>query len=519
MREFGLVRTPVTSSAASNRAGAGRRTPLLVGGDYTRPTNRRRPQITRRCRAPQAAGVEFRLATAIERIAPGGRQIAGVVASGENGPELLTADAYVVALGSWSPRLLRPLGVGLPVYPAKGYSATLTLADGSPAPTVSLTDDERKLVFSRLGNRLRIAGTAEFTGHDLDLNPVRCAALLERARQWFPHLEIEGEPRFWCGLRPATPSNLPYIGRTRYTNLWLNTGHGTLGWTMSCGSAAALADLVDGRRPAPEFPSCDADRHPLPPRCGRVRRRSRGSACGGAGRRGRAHRRAGRRGGRLRADQNHGRVIPGCVAAYGIHPLYVMRAAEADLAVLRDWLAGERPVAVGEIGLDFFVADLDPARQEHFFVEQLKLAREFDLPVLLHVRRSVDAVLKQLRRHRVRGGIAHAFNGSRQQADAFIGLGFKLGFGGTLTYPGSTRIRALAAELPLDAIVLETDAPDIPPAWLAAAQCAGRVARHRRGARRIAALRLRDRRGDQHNACAVLACSFLLFYLPNQSQR
>ncbi len=156
----------------------------------------------------------------------------------------------------------------------------------------------------------------------------------------------------------------------------------------------------------------------------------------------------------------------GCVAAYGIHPLYVMRAAESDLAVLRDWLARERPVAVGEIGLDFFVADLDPVRQEHFFVEQLKLAREFDLPVLLHVRRSVDAVLKQLRRHRVRGGIAHAFNGSRQQADAFIGLGFKLGFGGTLTYPGSTRIRALAAELPLDAIVLETDAPDIPPAWL-----------------------------------------------------
>lgn len=156
----------------------------------------------------------------------------------------------------------------------------------------------------------------------------------------------------------------------------------------------------------------------------------------------------------------------GCVAAYGIHPLYVMRAADADLAVLRDWLERERPVAVGEIGLDFFVQDIDPARQEHFFVEQLRLAREFDLPVLLHVRRSVDAVLKQLRRHRVRGGIAHAFNGSRQQAEAFIGLGFKLGFGGTLTYAGSTRIRALAAGLPLDAIVLETDAPDIPPAWL-----------------------------------------------------
>ncbi|MBL8418908.1 MAG: TatD family hydrolase [Dechloromonas sp.] len=157
---------------------------------------------------------------------------------------------------------------------------------------------------------------------------------------------------------------------------------------------------------------------------------------------------------------------PGCVAAYGIHPLYVMQAKEADLAVLRDWLAKETPVAVGEVGLDGYVTDVDPGCQEFFFVEQLKLAREFDLPVLLHVRRAVDQILKHLRRIRVRGGIAHAFNGSRQQADQFIKLGFKLGFGGAMTFSGSTRIRALAAELPLDAIVLETDAPDIPPAWL-----------------------------------------------------
>ena len=157
---------------------------------------------------------------------------------------------------------------------------------------------------------------------------------------------------------------------------------------------------------------------------------------------------------------------PGCVAAYGIHPLYVMSAQDSDLTVLRHWLAAEKPVAVGEIGLDFYVTDSDPARQEFFFIEQLKLAREFDLPVLLHVRRAVDQILKNLRRIRVRGGIAHAFNGSRQQADEFIKLGFKLGFGGAMTYSGSTRIRALAAELPLDAIVLETDAPDIPPAWL-----------------------------------------------------
>ena len=157
---------------------------------------------------------------------------------------------------------------------------------------------------------------------------------------------------------------------------------------------------------------------------------------------------------------------PGCVAAYGIHPLYVMQAADDDLAALRQWLLAERPVAVGEIGLDLYVAGIDPVRQEHFFVEQLRLARDFDLPVLLHVRRAVDAVLKQLRRFKVRGGIAHAFNGSRQQADEFIKLGFALGFGGAMTYDGSTRIRELARHLPLEAIVLETDAPDIPPAWL-----------------------------------------------------
>ena len=157
---------------------------------------------------------------------------------------------------------------------------------------------------------------------------------------------------------------------------------------------------------------------------------------------------------------------PGCRAAYGIHPLFVMQAADSDLQVLRHWLASEKAVAVGEIGLDFYVDHLDPQRQEYFYVDQLKLAREFALPVLLHVRRSVDQILKHLRRIGVVGGIAHAFNGSRQQADELIKLGFKLGFGGAMTYSGSSRIRALAASLPLEAIVLETDAPDIPPAWL-----------------------------------------------------
>lgn len=157
-----------------------------------------------------------------------------------------------------------------------------------------------------------------------------------------------------------------------------------------------------------------------------------------------------------------------CRAAYGIHPMYVDRAREEDLDSLRETLAREQPVAVGEIGLDGFVEPRDEARQEHYFAAQLAIAREANLPVLLHVRRAIDQVLKHLRIARVPGGIAHAFNGSRQQADEFIKLGFKLGFGGAMTFPRATRIRELAATLPLEAIVLETDAPDIPPEWVAA---------------------------------------------------
>ncbi len=151
--------------------------------------------------------------------------------------------------------------------------------------------------------------------------------------------------------------------------------------------------------------------------------------------------------------------------ALGIHPLYVMSACEDDLVVLESRLAQGAARAVGEIGLDYFVTGIDPVRQLEFFVAQLRLARRHDLPVILHVRRAVDAVLKQLRRIGVRGGIAHAFNGSWQQAQMFIELGFRLGFGGAMSFEGSSRIRELARTLPLSAIVLETDAPDMPPAW------------------------------------------------------
>jgi D-amino-acid dehydrogenase len=168
----------------------------------------------------------------------------------------LEADAFVVSLGSYSARLLAPLGIAIPVYPLKGYSVTLALPPevASRAPTVSLTDEAHKLVISRFGARLRCAGTAELTGYDTSINATRCEAIVARLRQLFPALARAGAAEYWAGLRPATPSNVPMIGATRYANLFLNTGHGTLGWTLAAGSGRALADLVSGRKPEVDFP-------------------------------------------------------------------------------------------------------------------------------------------------------------------------------------------------------------------------------------------------------------------------
>ena len=160
-----------------------------------------------------------------------------------------------------------------------------------------------------------------------------------------------------------------------------------------------------------------------------------------------------------------------CAYALGIHPMYVDAAVSQDIETLQNYIEKFNPIAIGEIGLDYFVRTpkLNPEhieKQVMFFTEQLKIAAHYDLPVLLHVRQAADDVLKFLRRHPVRGGIAHAFNGSLQQAEKFIALGFKLGFGGAMTYPRALKIRDLAVKLPLDAIVLETDAPDMAPAWI-----------------------------------------------------
>jgi TatD DNase family protein len=172
------------------------------------------------------------------------------------------------------------------------------------------------------------------------------------------------------------------------------------------------------------------------------------------------------------------------VYALGIHPMCVDRAADGDLQRLRDALQARRDdprlVAVGEIGIDHFIEGLDRERQEEFFAAQIRIARDFDLPVIVHVRRSADTLLKHLRRLPVRG-IAHAFNGSAQQAEVFVELGFKLGFGGAMTFDRALQIRRLAQNVPAEAIVLETDAPDIPPHWLyrtAGQRAAGEVARN-----------------------------------------
>lgn len=160
-----------------------------------------------------------------------------------------------------------------------------------------------------------------------------------------------------------------------------------------------------------------------------------------------------------------------CVYALGIHPMVVDSASLDDLEILKQYVRNNHPVAIGEIGLDYFVTNPknnpeNIERQTIFFTEQLKMAQQYQLPVILHVRNAVDDILKALRKYQVTGGIAHAFNGSFQQAQQFIALGFKLGFGGAMTYDRALRLRELAKQLPLEAIVLETDAPDIPPEWL-----------------------------------------------------
>lgn len=228
----------------------------LAGATYTSADESGDANLftTRLAQLCQARGVHFRYGVRVQKLHVQGGRMDKLEYADETGAyQTEAADAYVLALGSFSRQLAQTAGVTLDVYPVKGYSMTLPIADESRAPTVSLTDDEYKVVFTRFKDRLRVAGTAEFNGFSMDLNQVRCDALIARTLEVFPGVGRPELARYWTGLRPATPGNVPYIGRSAVAGLYLNTGHGTLGWTHGCGSGRAIADIIDGRRPDCDF--------------------------------------------------------------------------------------------------------------------------------------------------------------------------------------------------------------------------------------------------------------------------
>jgi D-amino-acid dehydrogenase len=190
-------------------------------------------------------GVKFRFGTAIDKILVSGKAVTGVATSAG----LLTADAYVVALGSYSPILLRPLGLSVPVYPVKGYSITVPITNPNGAPVSTVMDESYKVAITRLGDRIRAGGTAEISGYDLRLHDARRDTLEHSVGELFPNAGSLKDATFWCGLRPMTPDGPPIIGESGIGGLFLNTGHGTLGWTMACGSGRVIADVITGRKP------------------------------------------------------------------------------------------------------------------------------------------------------------------------------------------------------------------------------------------------------------------------------
>jgi D-amino-acid dehydrogenase len=202
-------------------------------------------------------GVKFRYNVKIERLVTEGDKVTGVVTSkGE-----LKADSFVLALGSYSPFVLRQIGIKIPVYPVKGYSITVPITDASGAPESTVMDETFKVAITRLGDRIRVGGTAEISGYDLTLRQERRATLEHSVTDLFPTGGDVSKAEFWCGLRPNTPDGTPVVGPTPFRNLFLNTGHGTLGWTMSCGSGRVLADLVSGRQPEISLEGLFMDRY------------------------------------------------------------------------------------------------------------------------------------------------------------------------------------------------------------------------------------------------------------------
>ena len=276
MRKYGVERRVVsTAELLAIEPALTPFAPHIVGGTYTASDESGDARVFTQALARRCAerGAELLYGHRVTRLKRAGGAIESVAveainarASGlndSNNASTLTADAFVVACGSYSAPLLRTVGVDLPIYPGKGYSATFKLLKPEAAPMVSMIDDHVKCAMSRLGDHLRVAGTIELGGYDLSLSTplakARCALLARRVEEVLPgvcdtRLEADGgTPHFWTGLRPATPTNIPYIGQTPVGKLWVNAGHGTLGWTHGAGSGKALAELISGEKPAMAF--------------------------------------------------------------------------------------------------------------------------------------------------------------------------------------------------------------------------------------------------------------------------
>jgi D-amino-acid dehydrogenase len=202
-------------------------------------------------------GVRFRYDTTIHGLDRLGDRIVGVNTTRGT----LSADTVLLALGSYSPLLLKPLGLRIPVYPVKGYSITLPIVEPSRAPESTIMDETHKVAVTRLGNRIRVGGTAELAGYSMALREPRRETLVHVVTDLFPGGGDVAKAEFWCGLRPMTPDGTPIIGPTRYSNLLLATGHGTLGWTMAAGTGRVIADLVSGKKPEVELDGLTIDRY------------------------------------------------------------------------------------------------------------------------------------------------------------------------------------------------------------------------------------------------------------------
>ena len=250
----GVGRAEPALARASAPIAGGLRLPNDETGDCHRFTR----QLAERARA---LGVQLRTGCRVQRLAHDGCRITGVhLAVAQGQPQQIQADRYVLAAGSYSRALLQPLGLDIPVYPVKGYSLTIPLRDPSLAPQSTVLDETYKIALTRLGDRLRVGGMAELAGFDLRLNPRRRATLEKVTQELFPCGDL-AQAQFWTGLRPMTPDGTPLVGATPLENLFLNTGHGTLGWTMACGSAQLLADLISGRQPAIRTEGLDMGRY------------------------------------------------------------------------------------------------------------------------------------------------------------------------------------------------------------------------------------------------------------------